>query len=154
MQAQLEHMKVHDLSFSWTGYKVVDQNGELIRNEEPPAHMTRWEMLCKKGTIGCLTATFDKDRLDAMQMLPFPLRQDFILWNDIMLKCDEQNLNYGGISDLLAVYRVHSDGISADKKKAARMQWKAYRGPIGLSFAKSAYAFSAYASEGVRSRLR
>jgi teichuronic acid biosynthesis glycosyltransferase TuaG len=151
---QIEAMEQDRLAFSWTSYTLVDATGTTIRKQRSPKVMTASRHLMKRGTIGCLTAVYDSHMLGKCYMNDMGLRQDFCLWYDIFSKCELWGMETGGVPDTLAYYRVHDSGISADKKKASRMQWQAYREHVGLGIPQASLCFASYAANGILDRLR
>lgn len=153
LDVQISEMQKHDAVFSWTTYTVTDPEGRKIRIQQAPLQMTARRHALKLGTIGCLTAVYDQCLIGKRYMNEFGLRQDFCLWYDILATADRKGLPVVGINDPLAFYRVHSEGISSNKNKAAAMQWRAYRQHIGMGRLRASAYFASYAANGIIDRL-
>lgn len=149
---QLRAMQKHNAAFSWTAYTVTSPPQEKIRVQSAPKHMSSLRHAFKIGTIGCLTACYDREALGVHYMNDMPLRQDFCLWYDILRDCEERGIGTIGINEPLASYRVHSSGMSSNKRAAAWMQWKAYRNHLKMNALTASVAFASYAISGVLTR--
>jgi len=53
-----------------------------------------------------------------------------------------------GLNEELTYYRVHSAGLSRNKLRAARYQWRTYRSELGLSIFRSIRYFASYSIRG------
>lgn len=153
LDVQISAMEERNLAFSWTGYRIIDDSGREKRVQKAPLVMSAKRHLLKLGTIGCLTAVYDSSVLGKCYMNDMGLRQDFCLWYDIFAKCELWGFETGGVSDALATYRVHNAGISANKQKASKMQWRAYREHVGLDKFSASLCFASYAINGIRDRV-
>lgn len=151
LSTQIREMQERDLVLSWTGYRVVDAQGQAIREQPVARHATYRDILMKRMVIGCLTAVYDTERLGVHLMNPFPIGHDLLLWLTLIEKADREGLKYGGIDEVLALYRT--GGMSAGKGKAAKMQWRLLREELGLNPVGAALPFLSYAWHGVADRL-
>jgi glycosyltransferase involved in cell wall biosynthesis len=150
---QISAMQETGACFSWTTYDVI-KDGAFARIQGTPSQARYADLLAKRVTIGCLTAVYDAELLGKMFMNDLPMRQDYCLWLDILSEAEARSLPVLGLPRSLAVYNVHDAGLTADKRKAARMQWRAYRDHVGLSRVQTARNFASYALRGVLARLK
>ncbi len=145
LAAQIGAMRARGAAFCWTGYDIVDARGRSIRTQSVPARGDLGALLDRRLVIGCLTAAYDRDRLGRMYMPEATAIEDFCLWADILAICAARALPAIGLPRPLARYRVHGQGASANKLRAARAYWSACRGHLGLSRARAARHFTQYA---------
>lgn len=151
LSTQIKEMTERDLVLSWTGYRIVDAHGQALREQAVWRHASYRDVLMKRMVIGCLTAVYDTERLGVHLMNPVPMGHDLLLWLTLIEKADREGLNYGGIDEVLALYRT--GGMSAGKGKAAKMQWRLLREELGLSPCAAVVPFLSYAWHGVSDRL-
>jgi teichuronic acid biosynthesis glycosyltransferase TuaG len=150
---QITKMQDRNAVFSWTAYTVINESGHIIRVQAAPDDITYRDHLFKKKTIGCLTVMFDRHFFGERRMNKLPMRQDFCLWLDLLKYAEAADGRLIGIEDPLAFYRVHRNGLTNNKKNAARYQWRAYREHAGLSIPSAALCFAAYFFNAIRDRL-
>ena len=67
--------------------------------------------------------------------------EDYVFWLSIL----KTGVKSYGINKVLSYYRVGSESISSDKRKAMTFTWNIYRNIEGLDFFKSSYYFLHYA---------
>ncbi|SFH70364.1 glycosyltransferase family 2 protein [Modicisalibacter xianhensis] len=144
LEKQLKFMISNDIEFSYTAYEKINYKGEHMGFVGVPDSVN-YNVLLKTCVIGCLTAIYDSAKLGKVNMPEISKRQDFALWLKLLKKT---KFAYG-IPEPLAIYRVHSDGISFNKRKAAIYTWKVYREVEGFSVLKSTYYFFHYAIRGL-----
>ena len=140
-------------AFSWTAYDIVDETGRDIRTQMVPIAGTMRDLLNRKLVIGCLTAMYDSALLGKRLMTSPVAPEDFCLWADILTTCEARALPTVGLSQALAVYRVHVAGVSANKQRAALAYWRACRSHLGLSRLRSAGHFAQYVGRSLVARL-
>lgn len=152
LEIQIDAMRRTGAVLSWTSYDVM-KNGTFSRIQAARQSVSHDDILTKRATIGCLTAVYDSHVLGKLYMNSLPMRQDMCLWLDILKMAETQKLACIGVPVSLAVYNVHSNSLTADKKKAARMQWAAYRQHVGLSRLQASRIFAGYAVRAIRDRI-
>jgi teichuronic acid biosynthesis glycosyltransferase TuaG len=150
---QVAFMEDNNLAFSWTSYSSHDDDGNPLRDIRADRHASYEDLLYKRTAIGCLTAAYDTRLLGKHFMNNLPMRQDFCLWLDILKKAEDEKLAVGGLDQVLAYYRVHSGGMTSNKFRAAKMQWRAYREHVKLGRVATTGCFLSYAVRGVAQRL-
>ena len=143
LEEQLEFMMQKNLSFTYSGYYLTNEENKDLGEFIPKDTLTYRDML-KSNSIGCLTAIYDSEKLGKMFMPNIKRRQDYALWMKIIKKTGEVK----GISKPLAIYRIRKKSISSNKLIAAAYQWKVYREIEKLNLAKSAYYFLHYTING------
>lgn len=152
LDRQVSFMTTNGIGFSWTSYLSHDDEGVQLREIRADRHATYDDWLFKRTAIGCLTAAYDSRLLGKHYMNTLPMRQDFCLWLDLMKAAESRGVAVGGLDEILARYRVHEGGMTSNKTKAARMQWRAYREHVGLSRLSTLNCFASYAWRGIAQR--
>ena len=151
LQIQLQKMQGLGLALSWTDYAIIDEHGKYVRTQKASENASYRSVLHKKTVIGCLTAMYDVSILGKRYMQDLPMRQDFCLWLEIIKYADAHNLNYGGIREILSVYRL--GGMTKSKSKVAIYQWHVYRQNLSLTRFQTVMAFTNYGLNGLVNRI-
>lgn len=144
---QVEFASSNNYLLTFSGYKKFSEHG--IGGEVEIPSYTTFRRLLKSNVIGCLTAMYDAEVLGKIYMPKIRKRQDHALWLRILKKVDKAY----GLQEPLALYRVGS-GMSRNKFKILKWQWKLYREELNLSFLKSAYVFIHYVLKGYLKYLK
>lgn len=152
LEEHIDFMERNNMVFSWSAYNVVDEVGAVLRIQNTKLHTSYHSLLSKRTVIGCLTAIYNADVLGKLYMPNLKMRQDLGLWLTIVKHCDRHKLIYGGLNKILANYRVHQGGMTKNKLKAAKYQWKLYREVEILSLPKSIFYFLYYIVNGILDR--
>jgi glycosyltransferase involved in cell wall biosynthesis len=151
LAVQIGEMKARDLAFSWASYDVVDENGTYQRTQEARDGSSQ-SLMMKETVIGCLTAVYDQEQLGKIKMTYTAMPEDFCLWMDILREVEKKDLRAAAIENSLARYRVHLNGVSAGKAKAAKAHWGALRNHLGLPLIPASIAFASYAVHALKAR--
>lgn len=138
LEKQLAFMTDRDCGLSYTSYMTVDESGEhtgivICRRRE-----TLFSMLCDDG-MGCLTVIYDTHKVGKVLMPSLRKRQDWGLWLKVLSKC---KVAYG-MKEPLAIYRLHENSLSNNKKKKMSLikyNVAVYKDVLGWSMMK-AYLF-------------
>lgn len=128
LQIQIDFMKTNKLSFTYSGYDIIDENNNLISYFLPSETLT-YNCLLKSNDIGCLTAIYDTKTLGKLYMPKIRNRQDWVLWLLILKKIKKTI----GITEKLGSYRIRKDSISRNKIKMVKYHWKVYNEELGYS---------------------
>lgn len=136
LEKQLALMRDKDCAFCYSSYMTCNEEGTIngiivCRNNENFATIKRD---CK---IGCLTAIYDTAKVGKVYMPHMRKRQDWGLMIKVMQKCE---IAYG-IKEPLAIYRKHSQSISADKKSLIKYNISLYHEILGWSNLRSSLFF-------------
>ena len=145
LDTQLDYMNNNKVSFCFTGYQIINENGDLLDKQidcKVGCKFSYVDMLKKKATLGCSTVMLDKELLGADILMPdIRTGQDYATWLKI--------LKVGGTASLIPIpltkYRLVKGSISSNKFKKAKRQWKIYRELEGLNVLYSLYCFLHYA---------
>lgn len=147
---QLEWMKDHQEAFTYTAYRMVSENGEMIKevNDQLPKRLD-YSGLLKNTAIACSTVMIDREVVGDFKM---PLKrkgQDTATWLKILRDHDYACL----VPIVLNNYRQREGSLSENKFKALARTWDTYRNYEKLPFFKAAYYFVHYAINAARRRI-
>ena len=145
LEQQLSFMKENNLSFTYSAYKLIDEEDSDLGVFIPPMQAS-YSSILKTNPIGCLTAIYDTKKLGKIYMPNILKRQDYGLWLNILKQINTTK----GILEPLAVYRIRKNSVSSNKLKAASYQWKIYREVEKLNLFKSFYYFVNYIYYGLK----
>lgn len=145
LEQQIVFMDENDLSFTYSSYNLIDEEGNDLGFFKTKEKITYREML-KTCSVGCLTAIYDTEKLGKVYMPNILKRQDYGLWLKILRKINATK----GIMEPLGAYRILKNSVSSNKINAAKYQWKIYREVEKLSLIKSVYYFIHYAYYGFK----
>lgn len=146
LEKQVAFMLENDISFSFTSYEVIQEDGTRTGKEIHVPMTIDYNGLLKNTIIGCLTVMLDKEKIGKIEMLNIRTRQDFVLWLDILKRGHIAH----GLDEVLAYYRKVEGSISSNKLKAAKRNWQVYREIEQLSLPKSIYCFIGYAYNALK----
>jgi glycosyltransferase involved in cell wall biosynthesis len=136
---QVNFLLDYNLSFTFSGYKICNEYGEIIAEKSAIEELTYNEIL-ENNYIGCLTAIYDTDKLNKIYMPLLRNRQDWGLWIKIMKKVGSTK----AIGHPLAIYRYRRNSISSNKIKMIKYTWLIYFKVVRFNFLKSVYFTLAY----------
>ena len=146
LSLQIKFMQKHKCALSYTAYRKIDKDGNLISDTIKVPEVVTYKKLLSSNFIACPTAMYDSEILGKVYMPDILKRQDYCLW----LKITKMGFEGYGLNQPLALYRVRDSSVSNNKLKAALYQWKVYREVEGLPLCKSMHCFLKYAYLGYR----
>lgn len=141
---QLAWMKEHAAPFVYSAYERISTSGEGRGVVGVPSSVS-YAQLLKTSVIGCSTALYDTAYFGKVLMPDIRMRQDFGLWLSLLKRVECAQ----GIPEVLVRYRMRSDSISSNKRRAALYTWRVYRQVEKLPLPKAIWYFSNYAVRGV-----
>lgn len=149
LEKQILFMQEHHIAFSFTGYQIISEDGQKMRNViKAPKKMT-YSSYLKNTIIGCLTVVIDVEKTGELLMPKLRVSEDMALWLQLL----KNGFFAYGLNDILAKYRDTSDSLSADKFKAVKDVWKVYRKIEKLSLIYSIWCFIHYAFNAMKKRI-
>ena len=149
LDVQIKFMKINKLSFTFSNYDVISENGLTIISKIIVPKKINYNQYLKNTIIGCLTVMLDKEKFNSIEMPLLRSSHDMALWLNLL-----RDGKYAyGISECLAKYRIVKTSKTHNKLKAAYDVWLVYREFEGLSFFNSFYFFSCYALNAFIKRL-
>ncbi|GEN44234.1 glycosyltransferase family 2 protein [Alkalibacillus haloalkaliphilus] len=140
LEKQYRNMKIRDIAFSHTQYKVIDEDGHLTGAPYEIPNELKYGDLLKFCHIGCLTVMLDRKKVGHVQMDLMRNRQDYLLWLDIT----KEGFKAYALQEVLSKYRKVSNSISSNKLKVAKLNWRIYRERFGMNVLQSAWYFTHY----------
>lgn len=139
LQTQVNFMIKYNLSFTYSGYDIIDENNLHISSFIPSVDLT-YDNLLKSNQIGCLTAIYDTKKLGKLYMSKIRNRQDWVLWLSILKKIRKTK----GLSLKLGSYRLRKNSISRNKLKMVKYHWRVYYNELGYSRLESLLLLGQY----------
>jgi len=146
---QIHFMQSNDVSFSFSSYEPMSENGIKIFKEIKAPLKIDYNSLLKNTIIGCLTVVLDKDKIGSFKMPNLRTSQDMALWLSIM----KGGVDAYGIKQSLAYYRIVGESNTSNKFKVIVGVWKIYRNEEGFGYVKSIWYFLNYAFNAVKKRI-
>lgn len=150
LEKQLFFMKRNKIAFSFSGFEIIDKNGNLTGKSVDTMQKGAFsyeDMLLKKVTLGCSTVMLNKSKFNGLMKIPsIRTGQDYAFWLKLLKNTDEKA---HVISLPLTKYRITPNSISRNKIKKAQRQWFIYRKIEHLSLLKSCYCFCFYAFRAI-----
>lgn len=146
---QIHFMQSYDISFSFSSYEPMSENGVEIFKEIKVPMKIDYNSFLKNTIIGCLTVVLDKDKIGDFKMPNLRTSQDMALWLSIM----RGGVIAYGIQKSLAYYRIVTDSNTSNKFKVIVGVWEIYRIEEGFGYMKSIWCFLNYALNAVKKRI-
>lgn len=148
LKKQIEFMKKNDYAFTFTGYEMFKDNGEVLCTIEVPKKVTYHDYL-KNTIIGCLTVIIDKKKITNFKSQTGSL-EDVKTWLYVLKNyCDAYGLN-----ENLARYRVSNNSISSNKIKNAKLYFDCLKNFEKLNFIKCIYYEFCYLFNAIKKRIK
>lgn len=141
LAVQYEFMRTSNADVSVMDYVRVDDSHRPIGLVRPPELVT-WRMMLKSNRIGNLTAMARRSLLADLRFRRIG-HEDYVFWLDAVRKA--RLIVRVPTEKPLCFYTVRSASISADKRTAAKWQWRIYREVLGLGLFASCWFFVNYA---------
>jgi len=146
---QIHFMQSHNISFSFSSYEPMSENGMEIFKEIKVPLKINYNSFLKNTIIGCLTVVLDKHKIGDFKMPKLKTSQDMALWLSIM----KGGVNAYGIQQSLAYYRLVGESNTSNKFKVIVGVWKIYRNEEGFGYVESIWYFLNYAFNAVKKRI-
>lgn len=144
LSKQINYMLKNKLEFTFTGYELIDENGQKLDRLVSATKVVDYNGLLKGNVIGCFTVIIDKEKIGHIQM-PSIRHEDYVTWLNIL----KQGHEAYGINETLGLYRKMNTSLTGNKIKSAKWTWDVYRQNQNLSLAKTLYYFSNYVVKGL-----
>ena len=149
LEKQLCFMIEQNISFSFSSYDIVFQNGQSTGRVIPVPQKICYNQYLKNTIIGCLTVIIDRKTVGDFLMPNIRSSHDMALWLLIMKK----GFCAFGLNEVLATYRLVSTSNTSKKWKAAKDVWSVYRDFENLSLFYSIICFFSYSYNAIKKRL-
>ena len=149
LEKQLSFMNENEITFSYTTYQFISENGEDLSNIISAPEKMTYHSYLKNTIIGCLTVIIDREKSGEFEMPNIRSSHDMALWLLIM----KRGFSAYGLDENLAKYRVVSSSNTSNKLKAAKEVWYVYRIVEKLSVFYALICFVGYALNAIRKRM-
>lgn len=149
LEKQLTFMKEGEKAFSFTSYRLMDEEGVLLNKNILAPEKVEYRKLLKNTIIGCLTVMIDRTQIKDLMMIDVRIGEDTATWLKILR---ENEIVAYGLNEVLASYRVSKKSLSGNKIKAAKAMWRTYRVCENINKVKSTFYFVNYAKNAVLKR--
>lgn len=150
LENQIEFMEEKKCVLSYTAYQKYYSNtktrGSIVR---VPAKMT-YNSIFYNTAIACLTVMVNRELSGYFEMPLLNHTEDQCTWQ-IVLRESKYAL---GLNENLALYRISSTSLTANKWNALKKQWNTYRNYHNLSVLQSGIYFIGYALNAVVKHLK
>ena len=134
LEKQIAFLKQNNLSFTYSAYDVINENGQYLRTIIPPK-IINYETILRNNYIGCSTAIYNAKKLGKLYMPVIRKRQDWVLWIKIF-KVVGKTI---GMSESLVLYRVSKDSISSNKISLIKYNFNVFKNELKFGIFKSFY---------------
>ncbi|MCT4619062.1 MAG: glycosyltransferase family 2 protein [Marinisporobacter sp.] len=148
LEKQIKFMLNKDIGFSFTGYNLIDEDGNDLDKVIKVPDQIDYDGLLKNTIIGCLTVMIDRSKIGDFRMPLIRAGQDTATWLSILKK---GYIAYG-LNEPLARYRKVEGSISSNKIKALKRTWNIYRNLEKLPLPKTVYVFTCYIINALKKR--
>ena len=128
LEKQIAFMQKHDHAFTYTGYHLCDEQGNILGAVKCRAKES-FNSLKRDDKIGCLTVVYDSEKIGKVSFPLLRKRQDWGMKLLALQKCQ----NAYGIQEPLAIYRKRSDSISRNKMSLVKYNVAVYEHVLGWS---------------------
>lgn len=148
LEKQLAVIQSTGADLVYSGYALVDNNGEKIKDFFAPPTETMDSLLTQNG-IGCSTVLFSRSVADNYRFRTDYYHEDYVLWMQLL----QDGLTAVGIPEPLVDYRVHANSRASNKLASSGHRWYIYRHFLGFSVLKSTWITLKYAFVGLKKHV-
>jgi teichuronic acid biosynthesis glycosyltransferase TuaG len=120
LKKQLTFMLENNISFSFTGYDIVDYNLNHIKQVTVPKVVTD-KTLMRNTIVGCLTVMLKKDHFSNIKFPNLDYSEDIYTWIELL----KTGTKAYGINESLATYRLQPK--TKKQKSNLIKKWTFYR---------------------------
>ena len=135
LELQLAFMKENDYPFSCTAYEQIDEEGNKLKKTIKTVKKTDYNRLLLDCPVGNSTVMYNVAKMGKFEVPNIRKRNDDALWLQML-----KNEKYiWGMSDVLMLYRIRKNSISANKFSVIKYHWILYRDIEHLSVIRSLF---------------
>lgn len=147
LEIQLMFMAENKVSFSYTDYRMIDEDGNDLNHAINVPKKLDYQSLLKDTKIGTLTVILDKSTVGLVRMPEYrDCSEDYGLW----LKILSSGFMAYGLNEELAFYRKCENSLSSNKLKSAKKTWNTYRKVEKLPIPYALWCFIHYSINALR----
>lgn len=150
LEIQLSQMESEERAFTFTDFALVNESGEIIKEQTGVPQVMSYSDLLKNTTIACSTVVIDRGIIGDFRMPLVRKGQDTATWLMLMR---ERGIKAYGIQQVLNHYRQVAGSISSDRVGALKRTWNTYYCLEQLPLPKALYYFGHYVFNAIRRRL-
>ena len=133
-----------DAKLVFTGSAFIDENDEMLNWQLHVPKIITYRNLLKQNLISNSSVLVNKDLYEKYYAVGDNMHEDFAIWLQIL----RTGIVAYGIDKTLLIYRISRKSKSGNKRKAARMNWNAYR-YVGLNPVQAFYYMAWYTVKGI-----
>lgn len=146
LELQIELINTQNALFTFTGSCFINECGQALSYVLVVPEKIHYRELLKQNLISCSSVLISKPLLLSHPMEGGNIHEDFATWLSILR---DLKISAFGINRPLLIYRIHSNSKSAQKWKAAIMNWNVYR-RIGLNLFACCYYETYYIIRNIK----
>lgn len=147
LERQLLFMDQKNLAFSYTGYRIMTEDGKRTDVVFRVPAKIDYKSLLKNTIIGTLTVMLDRRKVGMVQMpLHRDCSEDYGLWLSIL----SRGIQAYGMNEELAIYRKCEKSLSSNKLKSAQKTWNTYRKVEKITLPSSLWYFANYSLHALK----
>lgn len=143
LEVQLRFMQEAKAAVTYTSYRRISANGDVISGLIPIPPSLDYRHLLKNTAIATSTAIVDREQVGPFQMIN-TYYDDYALW----LELTKRGFLAHGLQQDLMRYRVVAGSVSRNKLRSARHVWEIYRRVEGLQLPPTIWCFANYVWNG------
>ena len=144
LSVQINCMKEHDYSFTYTDYMTFKGTISNIKKRIKSPDYILYSNMIRKCNIGCLTVMLDRSKFSDFDFENH-VKEDYAFW----LKLLKQTEKAVRIPDFYAYYRLSSNSLSGNKVGEIRKQWHIIRNIEQISYTRSIIYILEYGVSGL-----
>ena len=146
LELQLKFMKQNNYEFTYTSFLYLKNGKE--KQVKKIQESLNYKQALKNTIILTSTVMIDTKKIEKFKM-PSIYSEDTATWWKILKK---EKTAYG-LNEVLTIYRITPQGLSANKFKNLNKTWSLYRKHEKLSLIKSIYCFTNYIINAINKRI-
>ena len=123
LQSQLALAEQTRANLIYSGYSIIDDSGNKIREDYPVPEELTIEKLLQENVIGCSTVLLSAEVAKELRFDPSCYHEDYLLWLQMLMA----GYHAVGCRQALAYWRYTSGSRSFNKCKSAYNRWRVYR---------------------------
>ena len=144
LEKQIRFMDLNKLNMSYTAYEIINSDG-FVKKQRPIKEKLELEDILKENSVIFSTTIFTAFSVKGISFKKEWFHEDYIFLLDYF----KQHRFINGLNESLVKYRVHTQGRSFNKVKAAKFRWKIYREYLNLGCTESLAYFFIYTVKGI-----
>lgn len=149
LERQLPLFERHDTVIVYSDYEKMTDSGKRSNRVVHAPREVGYRQLLKGNVIGNLTGIYDTQKVGKHYFRVIH-HEDYPMWLEIL---NTSGMKARNVGEVLAVYRVREQSVSANKFGILFWQWDIYRKVEHFGFFHSLYLYANYAVRAFAKRL-